>query len=335
MSSGALVYAAHRDATTRRRAALRAVPEVQRVKTAASLGIVLDVAWSKPTAAQIRAAGASGVIGYFSLDATKNLTPSQVSAYVLAGMPCAPVWETTAGRALAGYAAGQADARSVVTQRNACGMPTTQKIRFAVDTDTTWPSVSPYFEGAASIIGKANTAPYGGYKITTAAYAAGYRGCWQTTAWSGGKLDPHAVLYQNGHTALSGDADVNNILAADWGQYPPLEEDMTISSADVDTIINHRMPAYADVPAADGSPYNPTVGEVLNGAKQADDKIDALAAAVAADMDKLQTQAKANGAALSAVQLSLQNLSTTGLTTEQQDALVDALLDKLSARLAQ
>lgn len=347
--------AAHLEATVRRRAAVHAaVGRTLSPRLLPDLGTVLDVAWSNPTAAQIRAAGAVGVIGYFSLDTTKNLTPAQVAGYRAAAMPCAPVWETTAGRALAGYAAGQADARNAATQRSACGMPTGQKIRFAVDTDTTWASVSPYFEGAASVIGKANTAPYGGYAITTAAYAAGYRGCWQTVAWSQGSTDPHAVLYQTGHTALGGDADVNTILAADWGQYPPLEDTVTLTATDMDALINHPMPGYADVPDSSGKPYNPTIGEVWNGSKQADGKVDALAkdlgtfaSAAKSSLATILSQVQTNGsngtaantalsalaAKLDALTAAVAQLGATGITDAQADALANKIVADLAARL--
>jgi len=326
--TGSLIYAAHLAATSARRAAvhdaLAKTPPLS-PNLIPDLGTVWDVAWANPTAAQVKAAGVSGVIGYFSHDTTKNLTPSQVSDYVLAGIGVCPIWETTAGRASSGYAAGQADARDAVTQRDACGLPARQLIRAAVDTDTTWAAVAAYFEGFASVIGKTQTAPYGGYRITTAAYAAGYRRCWQTLAWSAGQVDPHAVLYQNGHTALSGSADVNTILAPDWGQYPPLETDVNLSD---------RMPAYAAVKVPGKPDYIPTVGECISGARQADTKADALS-----------VQASANGEALSALTLKVDHLAAAvagiealTLTPAQVSAIAaqvgPALADLLAARLA-
>jgi hypothetical protein len=238
--AGALLYAAHRAASTLRRAAVHdALAKGLSAPLTAVLGTVLDIAWAKPTAAQIRAAGAVGVIGYLSNDTSKNLSASQVGSYVLAGVRVGTVWETTAGRALAGYAAGQADARSAEQQRKAVGLPATSLHRFAVDTDTTWNAVAPYFEGCASVLGKGRTAAYGGYKITTGAYGYGLRRNWQTIAWSGGRLDPNAALYQNGRTALGGDADINAILAADWGQYPSIGGDVStpIADGDIDRIV--------------------------------------------------------------------------------------------------
>lgn len=198
--------------------------------SAASLGNVIDVAWYNPTVAQLRALGVAGVLGYFSPDTSKNLSADQIASYTAAGYGIGTVWESTAGRALAGQAAGATDAHAAEAQRAAAGLPATYFHRAAVDTDTSWASVAPYFAGWSSVVGRARVAPYGGIKVTEGAYAAGYRRCWQTLAWSAGKLDPHAVLYQNGTTALGGNADMNDILAADWGQYLP-EDDVTAPTA--------------------------------------------------------------------------------------------------------
>jgi hypothetical protein len=249
---------------------------------AASLGTVIDVAWFNPTVAQVQSVGAVGVIGYLSTDSTKNLSGNQVQEYTAAGIAVGTVWETTAGRALAGHAAGVADAKAAEAQRKDIGLPATHLHRAAVDTDTTWAAVSAYFAGWASVVGIGRIAPYGGVKIAAGAYAAGYRRCWQTLAWSNGQVDPHAVLYQSGGTLLSGQADINHILAPDWGQYPPLETDMALTSADILALLNHRMPAYANVPDSNGKPYTPTIGECISGARQADTKADALAAELTA-----------------------------------------------------
>ena len=339
--AGSLVYAAHQQAATRRRDAVHATLEQGlAAPLTAVLGTVIDVAWSKPSPAQVKATGATGLIGYFSHDTTKNLTPAQVSAYVLAGIGVAPVWETTAGRALAGYAAGQQDARDAVVQRDACGFLPSQIIRAAVDTDTTWPSVAAYFEGFASIVGKPQTAPYGGYKITTAAYAAGYRRCWQTLAWSGGRLDTNAALYQNGRSALNGAADVNTILAADWGQYPPLEANMAITAADVKTIVStdNVLAGPPDAPDHDTNPFWTWASHITG----TTNNTRALLKNVAA----LQAQAASNGSGISALTAKVDALAAdvaalASLTlTDAQVAAISAQLgaavaDVLAARLAE
>jgi hypothetical protein len=182
--------------------------------------IVLDIAWATPTVLQILATGAVGVIRYFSTDKTKDLTTVEVIAYRAAALGIGTVYETTAGRATAGYAAGQADARAAEAERIGVGLPSGHIHYFAVDEDVPWSSADPYFAGASSVLGKANTGVYGGVRVIDGAAAAGYHWLWQTAAWSGGAVSAHALLYQNGGTTLGGGADVNTVLATDWGQYP-------------------------------------------------------------------------------------------------------------------
>lgn len=189
------------------------------------MSFAIDIAWDRPTTADIKASGAVGVLRYFSNDSTKNLTAAEVGEYHAAGLGVADVWETTTGRATQGYAAGAADARAAEAQRAADGLPADQTIYLAVDEDTSWASVQPYFDGAASVLGNdahgiPRTGVYGGFAVIEGAHAHGLRRLWQTLAWSGGQRSAHAVLYQDGSTLFSGGADVNQILAADWGQYP-------------------------------------------------------------------------------------------------------------------
>lgn len=187
--------------------------------------IAIDIAWARPTVAQILATGAVGVLRYFSTDSTKNLTAAEVTAYHAAGLGVADVWETTATRSTQGYQAGVDDANLAEGQRAADGLPAGSPIYFATDTDTDWASVADYYRGTHDVLGNLTsgvprTSVYGGIRVINGAYGAGYRILWQTDAWSGGQLSPHAVLYQGGGTVLGGNADINQILAADWGQYP-------------------------------------------------------------------------------------------------------------------
>lgn len=184
------------------------------------MSFAIDIAWDRPTTASIKATGAAGVLRYLSPDPTKNLTRAEVLDYHANGLGTAVVWESTATRATEGHAAGVADAQASVGQAQALGLPADMAIHFAVDTDTDWASVEPYASGFASVVGQARTGVYGGLAVIDGAHSAGYRYLWQTLAWSGGVRSSHATLYQNGNTMFSGGADVNDILAADWGQYP-------------------------------------------------------------------------------------------------------------------
>lgn len=193
----------------------------------------LDIAWARPSTAQILATGAHWVARYFSTDLSKDLTAAEVHDYPAAGLAVVTVWETTTGRATQGRAAGIADARAAEARRRAVGLPDTHVHHFAVDEDTSWASVQAYFDGAASVVGSGRVGCYGGFPVIEGAAAHGIKYLWQTTAWSGGRWSSHATIRQTGATALSGGADVDQAEVPDFGQFPrpvpltPPEVDMT------------------------------------------------------------------------------------------------------------
>lgn len=241
------------------------------------MSIVIDIAWARPTVAQIKTTGAVGVMRYFSTDTTKNLHPSDVAALHAAGLGVGDVWETTTGRATQGYQDGIDDATIADGQRRADGLPADQVVYFAVDEDTSWPSVADYFRGAAVVLGQHRVGVYGGYSVIEGAYAAGYRYLWQTLAWSGGRRSAHACLYQNGRTVLSGNADVNDVLAPDWGQYPHPSGDEPMTPADVQLFLNTTIPSPFRKDSA-GKPLQISVAEYL---EYGDAHFDATQAAIA------------------------------------------------------
>lgn len=201
--------------------------------------LVLDIAWARPTVAQIRATGAVGVVRYFSKDDTKDLTAAEVTSYLAAGLAVGTVYETTAGRATAGRAAGVADARAAEAKRKSRKLPPDHVIYFAVDTDTTWPSVVDYFAGVLSVLPVERVGCYGGFEVIQGAYKGGIQYLWQTLAWSGGRLSPVADLYQSGGTVLGGSADINKVTSAsgDWGQTPrPIPPEDIVTPQDIKDI---------------------------------------------------------------------------------------------------
>jgi hypothetical protein len=180
----------------------------------------LDIAWATPSVAEIEKTGAHFVVRYLSNDASKNITKDEVTAYHAAGIASAVVWESTAGRALKGRAAGVADATAAEKQRKAVGLPNDMPVHFAVDTDTSWSSVSAYFGGVSSVIGQKRTGVYGGLKVINGAHGDGYHYLWQTSAWSNGVWSASATMRQTGGKALAGNADVDQAMVTDYGQYP-------------------------------------------------------------------------------------------------------------------
>lgn len=179
-----------------------------------------DFAWTKPSPQQVRNAGGSFICGYFSTDTSKNLNRNNIQQYLLDAISVVTVWETTAQRALSGYAGGSWDVHQAEAERSATTLPRDCVHHLAVDFDAEWSQVEAYFAGAAATIGQHRVGVYGGIKVIEGAYAAGYRYLWQTVAWSGGRLSPHATLYQDGETMWGGSADVDIAEAQDYGQSP-------------------------------------------------------------------------------------------------------------------
>lgn len=245
----------------------------------------MDIAWSRPTVAVILATGARWVARYFSTDASKNLTASEVHDYPAAGLSVVTVWETTTGRATQGRAAGVADAQAAEAQRRAVGLPDTHVHHFAVDEDTSWASVQPYFDGVISWLGLGRTGLYGGFPVVEGAAAHGIRFLWQTTAWSGGRWSAHATIRQTGGTLLAGAADVDYAEVLDFGQFPrpstPPEPDMPFSPADL-AALAHAVAGYKN-PETEVDAHQRWVN--------ADVKADALAAQVTALAAKVATPA--------------------------------------------
>jgi hypothetical protein len=287
----------------------------------------IDIAWDRPSIAAIKATGAQWVARYFSPDPTKNLTAAEVTDYHAADLGIVTVWEGSATRALDGHDAGVADAQAADQQRASVGLPADMVIHFAVDTDTDWPSVAPYFDGVRSVLGDPRTGVYGGLKVIEGAHAAGLRYLWQTVAWSGGIWLPYATIQQPIGTTLQGAADYDTAEATDFGQYPRPEVNMPMTQADAElfakVLLATRMPAFAAVKVPGKPDYVPTVAESWNGGELADQ----LVAEVKAELDTVKA---AVGSAVAA----LQALSTAASpTVAEVQAAVQAELVKLGSIL--
>jgi hypothetical protein len=240
----------------------------------------IDFAWSQPTPSQVKAVGAHWVAGYFSTDSSKDLNRSNIPGFLAAGLGVVTVWETTTGRATQGYQAGVDDARAAEAQRSAAGLPGDHVHYFAVDEDTSWSSVQAYFDGAVSVLGIARVGCYGGYPVITGAHGHGIKYLWQTVAWSNGQWASFASIRQTGGTLLGGNADLDYAEVPDFGQTPrpsTPEVDMPLTTADVDLFLATKVP-LAKLPGG----YVPSVAELLNGSKTADDQLAALGKTIGA-----------------------------------------------------
>lgn len=156
--------------------------------------LAVDYSFSRPSPAAIKSSGYVAVGRYLGGSSAKQISKAEADALHAAGLGIWLVWEGAADRAAQGRAAGVADAHSALASARALGYPDSAPLFFAVDFDANPSVVRPYFAGVKSVLGN-RTGVYGGIRVTQAlADLAPYR--WQTAAWSGGKVDTNAHLYQ-------------------------------------------------------------------------------------------------------------------------------------------
>lgn len=183
---------------------------------------------SGPSAAELKAAGIKFVCRYLSTAGNpKNLTVAEAKALHSAGIAIVLVFETTANRALGGFAAGKSDASSALAQAHSLGVPFTVPIYFAVDFDAT-PSeqlaINSYLAGASSVIGKQRVGIYGGFYPVKRALDAGRAAwAWQAYAWSGGQWDPRAQIRQvaNAQRIAGHGVDIDRAVHYPYGAWEP------------------------------------------------------------------------------------------------------------------
>lgn len=244
----ALRYAAAASALS----ALAGTAAVAVPKAAAAAPQLIDYAMRQIPAEHIRAAGYSGVINYVSTSrpgssfGAKPITRPYAESLTAAGLVIVSNYQygkpggTAPSDFTRGYPGGIADARTAWQLHSAAGGGQSAPVFFSVDDDInreTWNTVAlPWFRGINSVIGVQRTGVYGGINVCQWAAADGVIGAsstpgrrwaWQTRSWSGGKIDPAAVLYQrivstasNPGPVVGGiEVDVNDVLAQDCGQW--------------------------------------------------------------------------------------------------------------------
>lgn len=157
----------------------------------------------------------------------KNLTRDEAAALAASGISIVSVFETTAGRALAGRTAGHDDALSAVAQHGALGLPNDRPIYFAVDFDmqsSQEPAVTDYFLGVDDAIGAHRAGVYGGLRASEFIYGNELAAfVWQTYAWSGGTwaLATHLRQVHNGMMWDGWAVDLDEAWASDYGAWRP------------------------------------------------------------------------------------------------------------------
>lgn len=188
----------------------------------------LDYSAARPSGKAIKAAGYNFVIRYVGTPGrTKNITKAEYADLTGAGVGVALVYENKAGDALGGFNAGVTAAVNARNDARSIGFPSSRPIYFAVDQDivseTQFKTVMQYLRGAQSVMGTAaQTGVYGEYDVVTRARNEGITNYeWQTAAWSKGKRDPNAELFQKVGYVYIGTmaADENDMQKSDYGQH--------------------------------------------------------------------------------------------------------------------
>ena len=195
----------------------------------------LDYSDARPGHTAMKTAGVRFVMRYIgSSNHTasrhpKFLTRAEAAALHADGFDVGVVFETTAGRADGGRAAGLADVDLAIGELAYCGLPSDLPVYFAVDYDAeVGPKISAYFAAIAEVIGVARTGAYGGYRVVKALRDKDLTGkSWQTYAWSWNSAkqrtewDPRNDLeqYSNNQRVGGGDVDFNRSMKADFGQW--------------------------------------------------------------------------------------------------------------------
>lgn len=202
----------------------------------------LDYAGGRPGGAAIKAAGYDFVVRYLSNGGPglpgKLLTPAEANDLRANGVDIVSNWETTADRALAGRAAGIADAEAALAQVLACGGRGDRPIYFSVDFDAAevqQVAINNYLLGAGTIL-PTFVGVYGGYWVVKRALDAGAASWgWQTVAWSGSNIEARRNLFQRaGFVTVDGvQCDVNEAHTADYGQWGYQVEDWDSVMAEI------------------------------------------------------------------------------------------------------
>lgn len=190
----------------------------------------------QPSPGAIRAGGYQFICRYLSwVPNGKNLIAKQppwnaeLAGYLAAGIKVLVNWEYD-GKPGSGFNQGRLDAIEAQRQLALMGIPEAP-VMFSVDYDAPpahFPAIDAYFDGCASILGRARTGSYGGYHVIRHLLDAGkIAWAWQCQAWSKGKIDPRIHLLQlnnRGYATVGGvQCDVNEAWQADYGAVPRVE----------------------------------------------------------------------------------------------------------------
>lgn len=174
----------------------------------------IDCSFACPTPAKARAVGVTVAARYLT-GSGKALSKNEAIAWQAAGVSVLLNYEASAGAALGGGDTGLAAGRAACAAVTALGVPKGLPIYYSVDFDVTSSqmlAVRAYIAGAGAACPGYPARAYGEYDVCQALKTW----CWQTYAWSGGKISEYAVFrqYSNGHSLAGGTVDYDEVLDA-------------------------------------------------------------------------------------------------------------------------
>ena len=185
----------------------------------------VDYSFARPSPSATRAQGYTYIVRYLSHEPAKTISAAEAQAAIGAGLDIVLNWEDSADAALGGYPQGVADAQVAAAQRAAVGAPAGRPIYFSIDFDASagqQGAIDAYFDGVASVLGREATGAYGGHGPISRLFDDGkITFGWQTYAWSYGAWDPRAQLRQIQNGIAGGSEDLDEAVAADFGQWGP------------------------------------------------------------------------------------------------------------------
>ena len=165
------------------------------------LGIDTAARLTAAQAKALKAAGYDFAGRYLVPSGSKALTKAEAETITAAGLNILTVWETTAGRAKGGAAAGAEDGAQALACAKQIGMPTSGVIYFAVDFDaqgSDMDAIEAYLRAAKAMTGDYPIGVYGSYSVVET--MAQHQVCehfWQCIAWSYGKKSAYRDVYQD------------------------------------------------------------------------------------------------------------------------------------------
>ncbi|MEE2061103.1 DUF1906 domain-containing protein [Rhodococcus artemisiae] len=200
------------------------------------LGTIVDYSAGVPSPSSIRSAGHIGAIRYVSDRRPgaewmlgKPLTESEADALIGSGLEVVSNYQFGKGETsdwLGGYQAGLKHARRGLELHRAAGGPDDRPIYASIDDNPTFvqftTQIVPYLLAWQEVVGPSNTGVYANSPTIEWASAVGLGAFYWQHNWGTPKGFVHgsAHLHQVSGGEIDGiGIDVNNVLAADYGQW--------------------------------------------------------------------------------------------------------------------